>query len=51
MINGAGCYLVRFPIGTQPGQSGTGFYRIDNRVRYVVGMHTLPWSGSRNRGL
>lgn len=50
-ISYAGAYRVRYSIDTQPGQSGTGFYRFSGGSRYVVGVHRGPFNSSKNDGV
>lgn len=51
IIKYAGTRKVRYNIDTQPGQSGSGFYEIDNGSRYVLGVHNGAYSSTRNRGV
>ncbi|MCG8455296.1 MAG: hypothetical protein MI919_03375 [Holophagales bacterium] len=51
VISYAGSYKVRYNIDTTGGQSGTGFYRIYNGGRYVVGAHSGPYNSNVNRGV
>ena len=51
VISYAGSYRVRYPIDTTGGQSGTGFYRIVDGKRYVVGAHRGGVTSTRNDGV
>lgn len=50
-ITYAGSYRLRYDIDTQPGQSGSAIYEIDDGDRFVLGVHHGEYSGSRNQGV